>query len=71
MPSRRWSDGDELLPPREDQLHRAAGDPCERRNVRFEVEVALGAESSSEQRHDDPDVRLGHLQRVRDPDRAM
>jgi hypothetical protein len=43
---------DELLLPREDQLHRAARRSRERRDVTLEMEVALGAEPAAEERDD-------------------
>ena len=60
------ADDGELLPAREDELHRPAGGSSERGDVALEVEVALRAEPAAEQRDDDADVRLGNLERVRD-----
>ena len=60
------ADGEELLAAREDELDGPLGRPGERGDVALEVEVALRAEASTEQRHDDPNVRLRDLQGVRD-----
>ena len=60
------ADGDELLAPREDELHRATGRAGECRDVALEVEVALGAEAAAEQGDDDADVGLRDLQHMGD-----
>ena len=60
------TDGDELLAAGEDELHRSPRGPRERRYVPLEVEVALGAKATAEQRHDHPHMGLGNLERVRD-----
>ena len=39
--------------------------------MRLEVELALAAEPAAEQRDDDAHVRLGDLERVATPERAM
>ena len=60
------ADGEELLATREDELDGPLRRAGERGDVALEVEVALRAEASTEQRHDDPNVRFGDLQGVRD-----
>ena len=61
------ADGEELLVPGEDELHRPPRGARERGDVRLEVEVALRSEAAAEERHDDADVGLRNPERVRDP----
>ncbi len=54
-----WSD--ELVMPVEDDTYGPAGLPRQRRDVRFEVELALAAKTAAEVRNDDANVALRHL----------
>ena len=58
---------EELLPAGEHQPHRTLGHPGQDRDVGLEVEVTLGAEPTTEQRHDDPHLGLGDLEGLGDP----
>ena len=59
-------DRPELLLAGEDQLHRAPRGARERGDLRLEMQIALGPEPPAQERDDDPDVRLGDLQGLRD-----